>query len=264
MGHLQDVMLRSDTLSLTKDHWEVDGIFAFCYKVRVRKSPHNVLGWIPQSSGHIVHEVSNTLCWKFQMIIIVWQPIPDLCGLFFCVAGDVSIRLPDSLWERLWWEQVSGPTGCPESPGAQRPGELQRVWQDFSGSGCWTANSCLQERIQRQRGQSSSHFMSKGVDGRKKSPFICCFCSLSELGQDHARREVVQEGEHFWFDLYANDLERFLVDLQWREQVQDPCGSALGFSGQHSSSHLLESLLYDQVNLSQLLKAFKYSDVGWR
>lgn len=35
MGHLQDVMLRSDTLSPTKDHWEVDGIFAFCYKVRI-------------------------------------------------------------------------------------------------------------------------------------------------------------------------------------------------------------------------------------
>lgn len=33
MGHLQDVMLRSDTLSPSKDHWEVDGIFAFCYKV---------------------------------------------------------------------------------------------------------------------------------------------------------------------------------------------------------------------------------------
>ncbi|XP_068604547.1 cytochrome P450 7A1 [Brachionichthys hirsutus] len=31
MGHLQDVMLRSDSPS--KDHWEVDGIFAFCYKV---------------------------------------------------------------------------------------------------------------------------------------------------------------------------------------------------------------------------------------
>ncbi|TNN35772.1 Cholesterol 7-alpha-monooxygenase [Liparis tanakae] len=31
MGHLQDVMLRSDTLG--QDHWEVDGIFAFCYKV---------------------------------------------------------------------------------------------------------------------------------------------------------------------------------------------------------------------------------------
>lgn len=33
MGHLQDVMLRSDTIKLSKDHWEVDGIFAFCYKV---------------------------------------------------------------------------------------------------------------------------------------------------------------------------------------------------------------------------------------
>uniref|UniRef100_A0A8C3G7Z7 Cytochrome P450, family 7, subfamily A, polypeptide 1 n=1 Tax=Cyclopterus lumpus TaxID=8103 RepID=A0A8C3G7Z7_CYCLU len=33
MGHLQDVMLTSDTLSPSKDHWEVDGIFAFCYKV---------------------------------------------------------------------------------------------------------------------------------------------------------------------------------------------------------------------------------------
>lgn len=35
MGHLQDVMLRSDAISPTKDHWEVDGIFAFCYKVRI-------------------------------------------------------------------------------------------------------------------------------------------------------------------------------------------------------------------------------------
>lgn len=33
MGHLQDVMLRSDTLCPSKEHWEVDGIFAFCYKV---------------------------------------------------------------------------------------------------------------------------------------------------------------------------------------------------------------------------------------
>lgn len=33
MAHLQDVMLRSDTLSPSKDQWEVDGIFAFCYKV---------------------------------------------------------------------------------------------------------------------------------------------------------------------------------------------------------------------------------------
>uniref|UniRef100_A0A668A942 Cytochrome P450, family 7, subfamily A, polypeptide 1 n=1 Tax=Myripristis murdjan TaxID=586833 RepID=A0A668A942_9TELE len=33
MGHLQDVMLRSDTLSPSTDRWEVDGIFAFCYKV---------------------------------------------------------------------------------------------------------------------------------------------------------------------------------------------------------------------------------------
>lgn len=33
MGHLQDVMLRSDTLNPCKDHWQVDGIFAFCYKV---------------------------------------------------------------------------------------------------------------------------------------------------------------------------------------------------------------------------------------
>ncbi|KAK5859351.1 hypothetical protein PBY51_020914 [Eleginops maclovinus] len=33
MGHLQDVMLMSDTLSPSKDHWDVDGIFAFCYKV---------------------------------------------------------------------------------------------------------------------------------------------------------------------------------------------------------------------------------------
>lgn len=33
MGHLQDVMLKSDTLSPSKDHWQVDGIFAFCYKV---------------------------------------------------------------------------------------------------------------------------------------------------------------------------------------------------------------------------------------
>lgn len=42
MGHLQDVMLRSDTLSPSKEKWEVDGIFAFCYKVRVKTSPHNV------------------------------------------------------------------------------------------------------------------------------------------------------------------------------------------------------------------------------
>lgn len=33
MGHLQDVMLKSDTLSPSRDHWQVDGIFAFCYKV---------------------------------------------------------------------------------------------------------------------------------------------------------------------------------------------------------------------------------------
>ncbi|XP_013869302.1 cytochrome P450 7A1 [Austrofundulus limnaeus] len=33
MGHLQDVMLKSDTLGSNKDHWQVDGIFAFCYKV---------------------------------------------------------------------------------------------------------------------------------------------------------------------------------------------------------------------------------------
>ncbi|KAM3865856.1 cytochrome P450 7A1-like [Diretmus argenteus] len=31
MGIIQDIILRSDTLST--DHWEVDGIFAFCYKV---------------------------------------------------------------------------------------------------------------------------------------------------------------------------------------------------------------------------------------
>uniref|UniRef100_A0A3P9KYK9 Cholesterol 7-alpha-monooxygenase n=1 Tax=Oryzias latipes TaxID=8090 RepID=A0A3P9KYK9_ORYLA len=33
MGHLQDVLLKSDTLSHSKDQWQVDGIFAFCYKV---------------------------------------------------------------------------------------------------------------------------------------------------------------------------------------------------------------------------------------
>lgn len=33
MGHLQDVLLKSDTLSQSKNRWEVDGIFAFCYKV---------------------------------------------------------------------------------------------------------------------------------------------------------------------------------------------------------------------------------------
>lgn len=33
MGHLQDVMLLSGTLQPSTDHWEVDGIFAFCYKV---------------------------------------------------------------------------------------------------------------------------------------------------------------------------------------------------------------------------------------
>ncbi|KAK7944604.1 hypothetical protein WMY93_000332 [Mugilogobius chulae] len=33
MGHLQDVMLRSDTLHPSTHSWEVDGIFAFCYKV---------------------------------------------------------------------------------------------------------------------------------------------------------------------------------------------------------------------------------------
>lgn len=38
MGHLQDVMIRSDTLSPSKDHWGVDGIFAFCYKVSKKVS----------------------------------------------------------------------------------------------------------------------------------------------------------------------------------------------------------------------------------
>ncbi|XP_024247572.1 cytochrome P450 7A1-like [Oncorhynchus tshawytscha] len=33
MENLQSVMLQSDTLSPSKDHWDVDGIFAFCYKV---------------------------------------------------------------------------------------------------------------------------------------------------------------------------------------------------------------------------------------
>jgi len=33
MTHLQDVMLKSDTLSPSTERWEVDGIFAFCYKV---------------------------------------------------------------------------------------------------------------------------------------------------------------------------------------------------------------------------------------
>ncbi|XP_061587486.1 cytochrome P450 7A1 [Cololabis saira] len=33
MGHLQDVLLKSDTLSPSKERWQVDGIFAFCYKV---------------------------------------------------------------------------------------------------------------------------------------------------------------------------------------------------------------------------------------
>lgn len=70
MGHLQDVMLRSDTLSPTKEHWEVDGIFAFCYKVRVRKSPHNVLGRKPLSSGHIVHDASNTT--ELSLFLFVW------------------------------------------------------------------------------------------------------------------------------------------------------------------------------------------------
>lgn len=32
-GHLQDVMLRPDTLSSKENQWQVDGIFAFCYKV---------------------------------------------------------------------------------------------------------------------------------------------------------------------------------------------------------------------------------------
>lgn len=41
MGHLQDVMLKSDTLGRSKDHWEVDGIFAFCYKVRRPASCRN-------------------------------------------------------------------------------------------------------------------------------------------------------------------------------------------------------------------------------
>ncbi|XP_063076159.1 cytochrome P450 7A1 [Engraulis encrasicolus] len=33
MENLQTVMLQSDTLSVTSSSWEVDGIFAFCYKV---------------------------------------------------------------------------------------------------------------------------------------------------------------------------------------------------------------------------------------
>ncbi|KAM3604187.1 uncharacterized protein V6R79_007519 [Siganus canaliculatus] len=33
MGHLQDVMLASDTLTPSRDTWKVDGIFAFCYKI---------------------------------------------------------------------------------------------------------------------------------------------------------------------------------------------------------------------------------------
>ncbi|XP_028328563.1 cytochrome P450 7A1 [Gouania willdenowi] len=33
MDHLQDVMLKSDTLRPSKSRWEVEGIFAFCYKV---------------------------------------------------------------------------------------------------------------------------------------------------------------------------------------------------------------------------------------
>lgn len=33
MENLQSVMLQSDTLSPSKDRWDVDGIFAFCYKV---------------------------------------------------------------------------------------------------------------------------------------------------------------------------------------------------------------------------------------
>lgn len=37
MGHLQESMLKSDTLSRSKDHWKVDGIFAFCYKVGGRR-----------------------------------------------------------------------------------------------------------------------------------------------------------------------------------------------------------------------------------
>lgn len=44
MGHLQDIMLRSDTISPTKDHWEVDGIFAFCYKVMFQSGYLTIFG----------------------------------------------------------------------------------------------------------------------------------------------------------------------------------------------------------------------------
>ncbi len=45
MGHLQDVMLRSDTLSPSRDRWEVDGIFAFCYKVSDLNSAWKQKNW---------------------------------------------------------------------------------------------------------------------------------------------------------------------------------------------------------------------------
>jgi cholesterol 7alpha-monooxygenase len=33
MGHLQDIMLDSDTVRPCAERWQVDGIFVFCYKV---------------------------------------------------------------------------------------------------------------------------------------------------------------------------------------------------------------------------------------
>nr|ACN10915.1 Cytochrome P450 7A1 [Salmo salar] len=44
MENLQSVMLQSDTLSPSKDRWDVDGIFAFCYKVMFESSYLTLFG----------------------------------------------------------------------------------------------------------------------------------------------------------------------------------------------------------------------------
>lgn len=72
MGHLQDVMLKSDTLRRSKDHWEVDGIFAFCYKVSreancglLNQNIHLKIGTrLMVNSKHLQYLVGVSLCFS--------------------------------------------------------------------------------------------------------------------------------------------------------------------------------------------------------
>lgn len=82
MGHLQDIMLRSDTISPTREHWEVDGIFAFCYKVRI-------------PLGKVAPETHRTM--DLEFFLFGWMLNANGCWLWFD-----SRSLTRSVYSSVW------------------------------------------------------------------------------------------------------------------------------------------------------------------